>query len=165
MNAKGWGILLALLTFAAALGFYFGYNQGWESAVRTSATSTQEQPAGSQAKALPGYGADSVAIHAAMLGTWENVEDPKFTREFKADGTVVDMYEGDPSATVNATWRLFTAGDTDPDFQGSISSDTTYLKISDASTALFFSVVKAIGNDLQLIYLDRGNTLNFTKVQ
>src|SRR3989344_2307119 len=38
------------------------------------------------------------------VGKWRSTDDAKFTREFRADGTVTDLYEGDASATSNGTW-------------------------------------------------------------
>ena len=45
-----------------------------------------------------------------MVGTWQSTSDPKFKREFRADGVMIDAYEGDASAALNASWRLARAG-------------------------------------------------------
>src|SRR3989344_5588573 len=48
------------------------------------------------------------------VGTWQSTEDAKFTREFRVDGTVTDMYEGDASATANGTWNQVVTVEAEP---------------------------------------------------
>jgi hypothetical protein len=40
-----------------------------------------------------------------------------------------------------------------------------YLKIAEGNSTLYYSVLEASPDQLQLSYLDRGNTLSFVRVQ
>ncbi len=100
-----------------------------------------------------------------IVGTWRSTEDSKFIRVFNADGTTEDRYEGDPSATMAGEWNIFTSTNPDPGYDRELATDTTYLKIQSQYEALFFRVLSVSDTNLELSYLDRGNTLSFTKVQ
>ena len=102
---------------------------------------------------------------APIVGEWRSTDDANFTRQFNPDGTYTDSYEGDASATSNGIWKLFTTTNPDSAFTGVLAQGTTYLKMADASTTLFFSILKETNDGLQLLYLDRGNTLSFTRVR
>ncbi|MBI2612569.1 MliC family protein, partial [Candidatus Kaiserbacteria bacterium] len=45
-------------------------------------------------------------VSESIVGKWQSVDDAKFTREFKADGTAVDMYDGKDATS--GTWKVFT---------------------------------------------------------
>ena len=103
-------------------------------------------------------------IGSKMPGTWQSTSDEKFVREFHTDGTVTDTYEGMEDATMQGAWTLFTSTNPDGAFRGTIEEGRTYLKIQDQNEALFFSVSRISDTELELIYLDRGGALNFTRV-
>jgi hypothetical protein len=52
----------------------------------------------------PAASVDLTAIKRMLVGTWQNNADTGFTRQFNADGTMTDRYEGDDSATIHGTW-------------------------------------------------------------
>ena len=49
----------------------------------------------------------TIAVKSNIVGKWQSTEDAKFTREFKGDGTVIDMY--DNGSVSNGTWVSFTS--------------------------------------------------------
>ncbi len=59
------------------------------------ATTNQQTPATSEPVRDP-----------MMSGTWRSDRDAKFTREMRADGAVIDRYEGENSAGVNGQWEV-----------------------------------------------------------
>jgi hypothetical protein len=61
------------------------------------------QSQGTQQEGAP---TSEMARDPRMAGTWQSQTDPKFTREFRADGVVVDRYEGEASAGVNGSWEV-----------------------------------------------------------
>lgn len=113
----------------------------------------------------PEAAGSAAQVSAALVGTWRSNDDAKFTREFKSDGTVTDAYEGDASATTVGEWTLFTSANADAGFPGTVSSGVMYLKMTTQYEAMFFTVLNVDAEELQLSYLDRGNTLNFTRVK
>lgn len=104
-----------------------------------------------------------------MIGVWQSSDDSKFTREFKADGTVVDRYEGDDLATAMGTWMIVDPTKEPSDALGAPSENLTGMTVvkltfSDGQI-LYFGVDSVTESSLKLIYIGRGNTLSFTKVQ
>ncbi|HEY4488093.1 MAG TPA: hypothetical protein VJB97_01075 [Candidatus Paceibacterota bacterium] len=100
-----------------------------------------------------------------MTGKWQSKEDAKFTREFKADGSIVDTYEGDASATMTGTWVVV---DPEAEMIEGVPLDTlagmTVIRI-DFEEPLYFSLNSLSETELTMTYLGRGNILMFTKVQ
>lgn len=41
-----------------------------------------------------------------MSGTWRSDTDAKFTREIRADGVIIDRYEGDATPGINGEWSI-----------------------------------------------------------
>src|SRR3989338_10525348 len=131
------------------------------------------QPADTSAQAPVQTGAENQAPapatvpanDPALVGTWKSTDDAKFTRTFRADGTVTDSYEGDASATNNGTWKVYTAKMELPagvTFQ--LDNDVSYIQIAMDSDTFNYRVSKATSAELELIYMDRGGVLRFKKV-
>jgi hypothetical protein len=120
------------------------------------------QMADAQPKAAP---AQSTAAVAKLLpGAWRMDGNPKFTRTFRADGAMVDLYEGDESATVKGKWRLLNADDRDPLLDSAVPG-TVYLRVESGADVTFYAVVSADRRRLRLQYTDRrGFVQNFTRV-
>lgn len=98
-----------------------------------------------------------------LLGVWKSIEDPKFTREFQSDGTVIDRYSGDEAATVEAIWHAFMSP-TDEPAPFDTEEGKLYIKILMPEEALFFTLDSVTDTSLQMTYVD-GDTLRFTKVR
>lgn len=103
------------------------------------------------------------AVRENIIGAWRSMDDAKFVREFKADGMVVDSYEG--SADVEGEWRAFS--EQSPIEVGfPLEADTAYIQITaDASELLHFKLAKLTPEELELIYMDRGGVLRFERIQ
>lgn len=92
MNGKlGW--IVAAIVIVAAGAFYF-----WPSIMQAPATTEETNE---QTNTQPTSQAD-------MAGTWRSDRDAKFTREIRADGVMIDRYEGDTTAGVNGEWSVVT---------------------------------------------------------
>ncbi|MBI5644883.1 hypothetical protein HY970_02185 [Candidatus Kaiserbacteria bacterium] len=146
------GIVAAIL-FAGA-GYYFEYGHRWGRSVGNTKSNTEIEQKPTETN-----------TRTKLIGTWRSAEDSKFTREFKADGTSIDRYEGEKSATQIGSWEAFTSTNPDPGISEKLVSGITYIKIEGQYEVLFFSVVKINDAELELNYLDRGNTLRFTRVR
>src|SRR3990167_7320654 len=89
--------IIALLIIGGGYWFYTdSQKENAKGADTTTPTSQIETTQTSQAKMSPEAG--------RAVGKWKSTEDAKFTSEFREDGTVTDMYEGDASATASGTW-------------------------------------------------------------
>lgn len=122
---------------------------------------TPQAPA--QAPAL-----DPSVVAATIVGTWASTQDPNYTVVIAGSGAWTDKYKGgDSSSSVSetGTYKLFTSTDPDPDFTGTLVSGAVYVKVIEGSSTLYYSVLRASGNELQLHYLAMGNTLSFVKLQ
>jgi membrane-bound inhibitor of C-type lysozyme len=107
----------------------------------------------------------TLVVSESIVGKWQSTEDNKFVREFKADGTAVDTYDSkDPH---EGTWTVFTK-DKPLDVKFPIEESATYLQLSikDNSTdVLHFKISALTPESLELIFMDRGGSLKFTRIQ
>jgi hypothetical protein len=103
-------------------------------------------------------------ISRGIIGKWQSLDDPEFTREFSVDTTVTDMYEGSAFETIEGRWAVFTspAGEKPP---FPIPNGTTYLRISMPEESLYFNVVDLTKSSLILEYLDSKESLRFERAQ
>lgn len=162
-------LLITVVIFAIGLGtgYHFGLDHGFERAVsefdahameRTSMETPHVLVESVDKETTPPSPAE------AMVGVWQSVQDSKFTREFQEDGTVIDRYEGDDSATVEGSWYLFMYP-TDERVPFTIQPGVQYLRITMPEEVLYFSVTKVDAADLELVYLGVGDTLQFIRLQ
>ncbi len=103
-------------------------------------------------------------ISRGVIGSWESIDHPTFTREFSVDTTVTDTFEGAASESFEGRWAVFTspAGEKPP---FPIPNGVTYLRISMPEEALYFSVAKVTDKTLELKYLDSGEFEHFSRVR
>lgn len=88
----GW--IVAAIVVIAAAAYYFNSN---EEAVPAANDQAQVQQTTSVSE---GSAAEE------MSGTWRSDTDAKFTREIRADGVIIDRYEGDATAGINGEWSI-----------------------------------------------------------
>ncbi len=163
MDHRGRRILIGILTaivggvslyFAAYSAATFPLKKGVQAAV----TASDLRPAADGAMSP-----EAGAVSRAMVGMWRSTDDPRFTREFKEDGTVIDRYESVPSATRKGIWGAFTADMAEGGTATGLAGGVVYIQITINDASLYFSVVRA-ADTLQLVYLNRGGQSNFTRV-
>lgn len=107
---------------------------------------------------------DAAAAMGNIIGSWRSDDDAAFTRDIRNDGTVVDRYEGVEDS--EGLWMVFTKEIPDTAFTGIIEEGAVYLSLAmSEDEKLYFKIVKADGESLELIYLDRGGALSFHRVQ
>lgn len=139
------GILLLGLMLGGLGGFYFATQQA----------SVQMQP---EAEASV---SELLGQMGNLIGVWQSTTDATFTREFRDDGKVIDGYGGAPDESY---WMLFTKDIPDQSFKGELEDGVLYLAIAKPDEeALYFKVTRLTASTLDLIYLDRGGTLSFTR--
>jgi putative hemolysin len=102
---------------------------------------------------------------AALIGQWRSTDDTKYTLEVDTSGNAVERYQGDASATATSSWALYTSESPDPTFSGKEEAGVVYLTLTDSGGQRHFAIVDVSPSTLTLLYLDRGGTLNFTRVQ
>ncbi|MEY4747185.1 MAG: hypothetical protein RLZZ416_234 [Candidatus Parcubacteria bacterium] len=153
--------LWVIIVFAIILlGYYFA------SVIPEDSTSNPIAGTGEKSLQETDRSHDAMTVVSqAIIGTWRSSDDQKFTRQFSDDGTVIDMYEGDPNATAHGSWSVFSAPEKDAEFSGAAAPGVVYLKIVEGGAPMFFSIITAAGDTLQLTYLDRGSELDFSRVQ
>ncbi|OGG57722.1 hypothetical protein A2765_06540 [Candidatus Kaiserbacteria bacterium RIFCSPHIGHO2_01_FULL_56_24] len=163
MNNKGILIgIIVLLILGTGYWFYSDSQKQGEANKLAQAGSAQDT------NSMQVGGEVAPGNDPAMNGTWKSKEDAKFTREFNADGTVTDRYEGDASATMTGTYMLVDASlETDIPVPAANLSGMKVIKTTwPDGTILYFGVQSLTATDLALINLSgRGNILTFTKVQ
>lgn len=146
-------LVLGGLVIAGGLGYFVGYDHGFENAAAPAPASAFEV----------GSVSDAAATMANIIGMWQSTDDPRFTREIRNDGVVVDRYGGE--ADSDGLWMIFTKDIPDTSFKGPIEEGVVYLSMAmSEDEKYYFQVVNANGQKLELLYLDRGGVLSFTRL-
>ena len=129
------------------------------------AGTTGEQGAAMTGDTSAPAGTDTAAVASnSIVGTWKSVEDAKFTRTIYENGQYKDAYEGQPSADMSGPWVTFTSENAPSDFPYPVDAGATYLQLDSGKDALYFKITKVTDKDLELIYLNRGGALTFTRI-
>lgn len=100
-----------------------------------------------------------------ITGKWQSVDDEKFLREFEVNGVVTDSYEDSDDTVGN--WLIFTMN-SEVETPFPLEDDTVYLRITTdvgASEVMYYKLVKVTEDELELVFMDRGGVLKFTKVE
>ena len=109
---------------------------------------------------------DLVAIHGALVGTWQSVEDPRLTREFAPDGRAAERYEGDVSATAMGHWSIFPGTAPPKSLAGrNFQPKAVNLELDQNGDQLLFGLAGLSSSELKMVYLERGNLLSFTRLK
>lgn len=109
-----------------------------------------------------------VVVGETMQGRWRSTEDAKFTRAFLEQGNVVDRYSGEVVST--GTYAVFTKNlpPIEPP-QFPLEDNAVYVQLTmsgSQSEVLNFKVsLNAEGDQLTLIYMDRGGATTYTRVE
>lgn len=98
-----------------------------------------------------------------VVGSWRSTEDPNFTREFSANGTITDRYEGIEEATTTGTWEVVAASSLStlglPEIEG------TVIRVQFPEEAFYFSVNAETDEDtLSLTYIGGNGVLVFERI-
>lgn len=108
----------------------------------------------------------SLIVSESIVGKWQSSEDTKFVREFKADGAVVDWYDGKTVST--GLWVAYTKANAPKMVAFPIDVDAVYLQLTMKGTqadTLDFKITKLTPESLELIYMTRGGALTFKHIQ
>lgn len=106
---------------------------------------------------------DESLVAATLAGVWKSADDSNFTREFKGDGSVIDRYAGDAAAESTGAWFVYTASTAPSGLPFVPDPQYAYVRITAGSDTYDFAVASLSATDLQLVYLERGGVLTFTK--
>jgi hypothetical protein len=122
--------------------------------------------ASAQTPATPQAPPDPASVRASLAGTWQNVDDPRLTREFDADGQTTERYEGDRNGTVSGDWSVFLGKAPPPGYMGhGLVANTVYLKVDQNGDELLFALVGLGQADLRMVYLAQGNLVSFMRLK
>jgi len=152
------GILIVILLVAGG-AYYLGMQRAGENMTNGNATTTEQNQGATTG--------ESKEVDPMIVGTWESTEDPKFTREFFASGTLTDRYDGDESATENAAFVTIDPSVVSvPSVPTASLAGVTVIRVDFASGPMFFSINELSETELAMTNLSgRGNILRFTKVK
>ncbi|PIR82315.1 hypothetical protein COU20_03060 [Candidatus Kaiserbacteria bacterium CG10_big_fil_rev_8_21_14_0_10_59_10] len=158
-SSKMWLYVAAIAAVAALAAFLVWGGAGGQPSV---AGPENEEHAG---VAGPSAEEQAPEVEAGLVGEWRSTQDPNFTRAFRADGTVVDRYEGEPAASASGTWTVFTEATAPAGVAIPLNAAGVYLLMNVEGDVLHFQVANVTATELELVYLDRGGVLVFTRVQ
>lgn len=103
----------------------------------------------------------AAAVSANIVGKWQDMDDPLFVREFKADGTIIDKHDG--VAASPGLWKSFTAK-TAVNVSMPLEADSVYVEIGSEGEVFYYKIGKLTLESLEMIYAD-GGVLVFERVQ
>ena len=110
------------------------------------------------------YVADAALPADSIVGVWQSTQDPNFIRAIYENGGYLDTYTGEEAST-EGPWVVFMADAAPAEFPYPTEEGAEYLELQDVDGSLHFKVAERTEEKLVLIYLDRGNVLEFTRVQ
>jgi hypothetical protein len=111
------------------------------------------------------------AAAALIVGNWQSTDDSKFFESFGSDGQTIDSYAGTvpadmPSPASTSTWNFYTNVSADAEAEAyTPSPGVVYIEMNDGTGSYHYGIVSISTTTLSLVYLERGGTLNFTRVQ
>ncbi len=154
MSTRAITIGIAVIVLAG-LAYYVGTSRTAEPTAETATTTSQQTVQDPKV----------AETSSAVAGEWKSTDDAKYTRTFRADGTVTDTYEGDASATTNGTWTVFTSATELPvGVSFPLDTGTSYIQVAMNGEVFNYRVSSVTASELELIYMDRGGVLRFSKV-
>ncbi|MEN9604974.1 MAG: hypothetical protein RJB39_659 [Candidatus Parcubacteria bacterium] len=106
------------------------------------------------------------AVKTSLIGKWQNLEDVKFTREFKANGMFVDSYEGQPVPT-HGEWKAFTKEQPLSWARISLEVGSVYVQFDGPDSpdgAFVMKVIKVTPDELELGNMSGGPGLRLKKI-
>ncbi len=105
----------------------------------------------------------SVVVTQSILGTWRSTTDTKFVRDFKIGGVLADLYDGKTRTT--GTWTVFTSLSVGaPKLAVPLEPGAVYAQIVEGTQTLNFKITKITLESLVMVYLERGTTLSFSRI-
>ncbi|HEX2592426.1 MAG TPA: hypothetical protein VHL34_13070 [Rhizomicrobium sp.] len=105
-------------------------------------------------------------LKGMMVGTWQNLDETGFTRQLNADGTCIDRFEGDASATSSGVWMLYD-GRALPPFLAArkLPAEGVYMTLSEHGDLYTFALTAFSPQSLQMINIDRKMRLSFGRLK
>jgi hypothetical protein len=105
-------------------------------------------------------------IRQLMIGTWQNLADTGFTRQFNPDGSAVDRVEGDDSATSVGTWTLINGAALPPELAArKLPAEGVYMTLSEHGDFYLFALVQIDPQSMQMVNIDRNLKLSFARLK
>lgn len=95
-------------------------------------------------------------------GKWQSIQDPSFVREFTKTA-VSDFYDNELITDIGS-WQIFSSEEVVPGFPGEAEEDQTYVVLRFENEVLFFKIVEVTKKSLDMVYLNRGGVLSFTRI-
>jgi len=163
-----WIAVIIVVILVALGGWYILAHENITSALPSDDSTTTiagETLPASEAASSTDVALEPATVATNVVGSWQSTDDPNYTVKITAGGKWTDAYGADASASQTGTYTIFTSQNPDKDFTGVLQPGIVYIKLVEGSSTYYYSVLDASGNTLQISYLDRGNTLSFTRVQ
>ncbi len=143
------GILLGL-TCAGGVGYFVGFDHGFERA-QISTPTIEWSSVGEAANVM-----------SLIIGEWQSADDQKFARVIRNDGSVIDRSEGHKDT--EGRWLISTGEIPEAAFPFTYEAGAVYMSLfMGEAEASHFKIVSIDHQSLQLIYLERGTILSFTR--
>lgn len=98
-----------------------------------------------------------------IVGTWTSADDPAYRVTFQPDGALVESYDGEVVSTGRFSFAATPAGYVTEGEEVPTGAPHEFLLEDIDGEKYAYRVMTVSASALQLAYLDRGNTLSFTR--
>ncbi len=109
----------------------------------------------------------ALIVSQSIVAGWQSNQDPKFIREFMANGTVSDLYDNKVVST--GKWVAFTSEKLPPvKLSFPLEKDAVYVQMTTTKApaeTLDFRVNKITPDVLELTYMEKGGTNTFRRIK
>lgn len=102
-------------------------------------------------------------VPSQLAGAWESVDDLQSVREFTIEGDLIESYSSEIIGDIGK-WSIFSFEEAiEYGFSTAHDQEGVYLLIETEEGPLYFLITELSNENLKLIYLDRGNTLEYKR--
>lgn len=112
-------------------------------------------------------GVDETSVSDLIIGEWQSLSDPQSVIAFYANGEVEDIYGGG-AVSESGTYYIFESPSALPsevaESLPGLESDAAYLRQTFGSADYYYAIIGLDTDSLSLIYLARGNTLEYRRL-
>lgn len=109
----------------------------------------------------------TVSSNNLIVGEWQSLSDPQSVIAFYANGEVEDIYGGG-AVSESGTYYIFESPSALPsevaESLPGLESDAAYLRQTFGSADYYYAIIGLDTDSLSLIYLARGNTLEYRRL-
>ena len=107
-----------------------------------------------------------VAVQGMLIVRWSSEEDRNFEREYRAEGTVVDLYASAEGETQTAAaWSLFTSDNAPSGVEFQMNNQDVYIaQTEEGGDVTYFRITGVTTTELEIVNMTGNGGMRFGKL-